>query len=399
MNILIISEQWWPEGTGGNLASHLIARILRGAGFKLTIIHGSKQPECIKGVDYVYTDLLSARNKHRLWLTCSILSKQVWFRKVVRRCDVVYIPRYCYPLIPHVKKLGKKVIVHLHDYQPISYNAVVFNDEERSNFDLSNIIRFEVLEHGSTLRAILGMLTAPVSGLCRLWLSEADAVICVSRRQAKIISNRAHQLAHKIKVVYNPLPETPPVEKKFENTTFTYTGGGSYIKGFHIFIKASLNVLKHGNNVSCMLTGGLRGFRNQHMKLLEKLNDSLTGSFRLLGHLPYEDVLKLYSRSHAVLVPSIWEEPLPYVVMEAMVMGAIPIASRIGGIPEIVKGTYAERMMFTPGNSNEMADRMGEVLSLSKDQLVDIGCKLREVALRRFNNEIIKRQLLKVFGA
>jgi len=80
-------------------------------------------------------------------------------------------------------------------------------------------------------------------------------------------------------------------------------------------------------------------------------------------------------------------------------MGTIPIASRIGGIPEIVKGTYAERMIFTPGNSNEMAKRMGEVLSLPKDQLVDIGYKLREVVLRRFNNEIIKRQLLKVFGA
>ena len=46
-----------------------------------------------------------------------------------------------------------------------------------------------------------------------------------------------------------------------------------------------------------------------------------------------------------------------------------------------------------------MTDRIRKVLSLPKDRLVDIGCELREVVLRRFNNEMIKRQLLKVFGA
>ena len=396
--ILVVSEQWWPEGTGGILASHLIACILRDAGFKLTVVHGTEKPEMVKDVDYVYTKLLRVRNKHRLWINCFVLARQSWFSKVLQNCDVVYIPRYCYPLIPLAKKLGKRVVVHLHDYQPIAYNAVVFNGEERNSFGLNNVVRFEVLEHGSVLRAILGTFAAPVSELCRLWLSEANTVVCVSRRQAEIISNRAPQLADKIRVVYNPLPETPPVEEKLENPTFTYTGGGSYVKGFYIFIRASLNVLKRGNNASFMLTGGLRGLRHKHIKLLEKLSNSLTGSFKLLGHLPYEDVLRLYSRSHTVLVPSIWEEPLPYVVMEATAMGTIPVASRVGGIPEIVEGTYAERMMFTPGNVGELVDRMEEVLSLSRDQLLDIGASLRESVLTRFAREEIKERLVGLFA-
>jgi len=397
MNVLIVSEQWWPEGTGGILASHLIAKILRDARFKLTVVHGMKESVMIEGINYIYTELLSVRNKHSLWLNCFALAKQPWFVEAVRRCDIVYIPRYCYPLIPFAKRLDKRVVVHLHDYQPISYNAVVFNGEERDGFGLSNVVRFEVLEHGSVSRAILGAFTAPVNGLCRMWLSEADAVICVSRRQAEIISNRAPELAHKIRIVYNPLPETPPLEEKLESPTFTYAGGGSYVKGFHIFIQASLDLLKRGNSINFMLTGSLRGFRHQHMRLLEKLNDSLTGSFRLLGHLPYEDVLRLYSRSHAVLVPSVWEEPLPYVVMEAMAMGTIPIASRIGGISEIVKGTYAEKMMFIPGNVDEFIERMKEILSSSREQLLDVGASLREEVLKRFNAGHIKKELLKVF--
>jgi glycosyltransferase involved in cell wall biosynthesis len=84
--------------------------------------------------------------------------------------------------------------------------------------------------------------------------------------------------------------------------------------------------------------------------------------------------------------------------MEAMAMGTIPIASKVGGIPEIVKGTYAERLMFAPGCIEEMIDRMNTVLSLSREQLTEIGSKLREITLKRFNNEVIKKRLFEIFS-
>jgi len=125
--VLIVSERWWPDGTGGILASHLIARLLQDAGFKLAVIHGTREPEKLSGVCYTYTSLLSVRDKHRLWLNCSILARKHWFRKLISSSDVVYIPRYCYPLIPVAKKLDKRVIVHLHDYQPVSHNSIVLS--------------------------------------------------------------------------------------------------------------------------------------------------------------------------------------------------------------------------------------------------------------------------------
>jgi len=51
--VLIVSERWWPEGRGGVLASHLIARLLRDAGFKLTVAHGTREPLRLNGVRYV----------------------------------------------------------------------------------------------------------------------------------------------------------------------------------------------------------------------------------------------------------------------------------------------------------------------------------------------------------
>ncbi|MEM0010812.1 MAG: glycosyltransferase family 4 protein [Candidatus Bathyarchaeia archaeon] len=391
--LFVVSEQWWPNGTGGVLASHLIARLLQNAGFRLIIVHGTREPAKLNGIRYAYTSLLSMRDKHRLWLNCSILARDHWFRKLVSSSDVVYIPRYCYPLIPVAKRLGRRVVVHLHDYQPVSYNSVVFSEHARSGV---NAVSFEVLEHGSVTRALFAGFTSPMNRLCRVWLRDADVIICVSRRQAEIISELAPELTGKLKVIYNPLPNIPLVEKNLGFPTLLYLGGDSYVKGFHLLLRASQRILTKGRKVRFLLAGN---FKERSKSMIKALNKGFRGAYRLLGHLQHEGVLKLHSVSHALLFPSICEEPLPYAVMESMLAGTIPIASRVGGVPEIVENTFAEKMLFRPGDAEELVDRMEMLLSMSREQLADIGAELREKTLKKFDNERVKRQLLEVFAA
>jgi len=396
MKILIITEHFWPEGSGGTLATYLITKLLARSNFRVTVITGTYDPAKINGVNFIYDEAFRIPNKPVRWLYFLNPLVKKRYKSLMKKFNIIYIP-YGYPLIPLAKELDKKVIVHLHDYQPIAYNSTIMHN--RPNGLVCNVkteLAYELLEHDDIKRAIAGSLLAPITTLCRAWVSKADVIICVSRKQAEIISNRAPELVPKIKVVHNPIPETSPVKEKLENPTFTYTGGGSYVKGFHIFIKASLNVLKRRNNISFMLVGD---FRDQYVNLLKKLSKKLNNmqAYIPLGYIPHEEALRLYSKSHAVLIPSICEEPLPYVVMEAMIMGTIPIASRIGGIPEIVKGTYAEKLLFTPGNISELIDKMEHVLSLSKERLIDIGAKLREAVLKKFNEDVIKNQLLEIF--
>jgi glycosyltransferase involved in cell wall biosynthesis len=288
--------------------------------------------------------------------------------------------------------------VHLHDYQPIAYNSTILHAHDYQGnlmHDIKAELIYEALEHGSIKRAIASSLFVPITALCKEWVSKADVVICVSRRQAEIISNRAPELAHKIRVVYNPPPETPPPEGKTQNPTFTYAGGGSYVKGFYVFMQAALNTLKRRNRVSFLLAGR---FKREHEALVRKLNDTFRERLWLLGRLPYEEVLKLYSKSYAVLVPSICEEPSPYVVLETMLTGTLPIASKVGGIPEMVEGTLAEKMLFEAGDVDDFVDKIESVLAMPDKQIVDIGFALREAVLKKFNHEVVKRKLIKVFS-
>ena len=55
-----------------------------------------------------------------------------------------------------------------------------------------------------------------------------------------------------------------------------------------------------------------------------------------------------------VVVPSLWEEPFGRVVIEAMVTGRPVLASRSGGIPEILTGRFAGHL-FEKGDATELA--------------------------------------------
>ena len=80
-----------------------------------------------------------------------------------------------------------------------------------------------------------------------------------------------------------------------------------------------------------------------------------------------------------------------------MLAGTIPIAPRLGGIPEIVLGTVAEKYLFEPNNIEDLTNKIEMVLSLSKDQLVNDGIKLRESILRKISSNIVKQKFADIF--
>jgi glycosyltransferase involved in cell wall biosynthesis len=80
-----------------------------------------------------------------------------------------------------------------------------------------------------------------------------------------------------------------------------------------------------------------------------------------------------------------------------MLLGTIPIASRVGGVPEIIRGSPAEEHLFTPGDINEFIDKIEKLLSQSRNSIIDVGMKLREHILRLLNEERVESKFADLF--
>jgi len=183
------------------------------------------------------------------------------------------------------------------------------------------------------MRALVASPSTPISRLAREWVTRADAVVCVSNRQCEIMREGMPEIRDKSVVIYNPLPNVSPVRKELgEEKVLLYLGGPSFVKGFHLVLKVANELLRKHRDLRILMTR-VEGYR------------SLPSNCVALGELPYWGVIGLHSRAYALLLPSIWEEPLPYVVIESMLMGTIPIAARTGGVPEVVVGSPAENYL------------------------------------------------------
>ena len=397
--ILVVSEIFYPEGGGAEYATYLILKLLAEAGFEITVVTGTKEPARIKGVRYYVTDLLGNWNRVKRFMYIFMLSQQQWFLKLLKDHDILYIPLMAYPLIPISKKYGLKTIVHLHNYAPVRYYGVKYYFE-RDVLDVLEEIKLgvfhELYVHNSVTRSLALPISYAFYMLSREWVKDADELVCVSRRQAQIIAKNLPSITGNIRVIYNPLPEIPNIEKRLdEKPTLLYVGGGSYIKGYHILAK-TLKMLGEKDilKVKFILAGT---YAKQQLEELIKLKKKYGIDVEVLGRISHEELLRVHSRVWALLFPSIHEEPLPYAIIESMLLKTIPIASKAGGIPEVVSGTKAEPFLFEPTNIISLINVLRRVVDSHSSELLKIGEEVRNHIIKKFSN--ISIELLKMFNS
>jgi len=118
---------------------------------------------------------------------------------------------------------------------------------------------------------------------------------------------------------------------------------------------------------------------------------------KLVGRVEYHELLKLHEKAWALVFPSIWEEPLPYAVVEVMALGTIPIASRVGGVTELLNDIIAQQFMVSPSSINDLVKKISTMLSLNTDELKVLGFKLRSEILRKLDLDKIERRIIEVF--
>lgn len=388
MNYLFLSESFYPHYGGAELATYLYAKRLAGKGNKIVVLTNRfpNEPEVSRSKNIVIYRLNLLKNndsKYSVFFRFDTLISS-FLRRLVKWSDIVYIPRLWLNAIPYVKKLGKPVMVHLHDYFPICPLSTIFEFEKKSTCSSpyckpSCVWLTERYQNRTQSNAFLSSVLNPTLGS---WIGGlvnfADSIICVSNAQKEILVRRLPNLQKKIHVIYNPMPDVSDIA--LEGNDFGYFGGNNQFKGISVLCESLKIIKKQGQYNPIIYATKMLTQNYSYNSYLGKLG---VVAYDKLGLTEFE---QMYSSIQTVIVPSIWPEPLPYVVAEALIRGRLLIASKIGGIPELLNGCRGV-IEVEPSNTIQLADAISKIMNIDDEEKMRMGRQNRETFLRRFNDE------------
>lgn len=389
VNVLILSELTYPHGGGAELGTHLLANQLAQSGFSIRVITNRFENEPQKSRQgnleiFRLPILTDWSGKYSLIMRFDILISTC-FRKLFRWADIVYIPGGWYSAIPIAKSYGKVVIAHLHDYRPICSLATMY-DLSRNQICSSRIrcrpscVVSHEMAHGKHPAAVLA------SGLTNSsiwpWLSKiiklCDALICVSHAQKNLIASRMRLSENNCRVIYNLLPNV--ANAPISSGEMAYFGGPSPLKGYDV-LRLALQDVKDPVTVHAT------GFSGKKSQVIGN------STIRFHERLPSWEYERVSNIVQTVIAPSIWPEPLPYVVSEAILRGRLVIASRIGGIPEQLEGCPGG-FLFEPASHDHLRELIEHVQRLEPKVVSELACKDKEVFTQRFDNAKSLREFM-----
>lgn len=129
-----------------------------------------------------------------------------------------------------------------------------------------------------------------------------------------------------------------------EDFVIVYSGRINKDKGIAELVEA-ITLLKSYNNIKLLVIGGSffgdNNNDNPYITSLKKMAQQLGDRIVFTGFVPYSMVPGYLKIADIAVIPSQWEEPFGLTCLEAMAMGLPIIATKRGGIPEILKDHFA----------------------------------------------------------
>ncbi len=115
----------------------------------------------------------------------------------------------------------------------------------------------------------------------------------------------------------------------------------------------------------------------------------------LLGFQEKPALQRIIARARIVIVPSLWYENSPYAVLEAMGAGKVVVASRIGGIPELIADGKTGFLV----NISRTAPWVDTLKKVYYDAplLKRVGQAAREAIRREHDPEMHYRRLMEIY--
>lgn len=251
------------------------------------------------------------------------------------------------------------------------------------------------LVHSNTPRA--AYIGGPAARLCRVphithvrdigmspfasrWKSRligffSAAIVCVSHSARDFVTRRTPALAGRSMVIHNgidlaaldrvgPAPVRRELGIPDAAPLIGACGRIDASKGLDTLVDAAATFAKAFPQARVLIIGEV--FESRHKPFLESLQAKIAARglgerFFITGHRP--DALAAMKGLDVVVHPALCPDSLPRTVLEAAGLRKPVVASRIGGIPEILEDSVSG-VLFTPGDAAALAQA---VIALLRD--------------------------------
>lgn len=288
---------------------------------------------------------------------------------------------------------GAKVVQSLHNYRLLCPNAQFLRDGRPCETCLGRRVAWRAVQHACyrndrrSTAVVAAMLTFHRS--LGTWHRAVDLYLALTEfGRRKFIEGGLP--AEKIVVKPNFIRVNPDA------------GDGS--GGYAVFVGR----LSHEKGVETILEAWSRLHVDLPLKIVgdgplaERVREAAQRDPRIswLGHRSSDQVMEIVGRGSFVLLPSLWYEGLPKIIVEAFSKGTPVIASNLGAMTELIEHGR-NGMLFTPGDSAALAEAVSKA-----DQDAQALARMRRAARVEFeqkfaaeaNYKLLMAAYLRVLG-
>ena len=161
--------------------------------------------------------------------------------------------------------------------------------------------------------------------------------------------------AEKIDVIRNGFPRLPSAPNNREPVPclrLGFLGSVMVSKGLHVLLEA-YRALPAGT-ATVDVFGPIVPYHGDDSYKTTLAPLLAQPGVRQHGAVPHDQIGGVFAAIDVLVVPSIWPDNAPLVVQEAFLAGLPVVASRIGGLPEMVTDGV-NGLLFEPGNASDLA--------------------------------------------
>ncbi len=270
------------------------------------------------------------------------------------RPDVVHAHNWLlHSYLPLAARGQVPFVVTLHDYSlACAKKRLIYRDAPCSGPGPAKCLACTA-DHYGPLKGAVTLLGSTAAGLVERRV--VDLFLAVSQATAAgnglVGSNVPYRVVHNFipdDIAQRADPADPRLRNLPQGDFLLFVGDLSRDKGVHVLLEAYRGL----TDAPPLVLIGRRSADTPR---------GLTGNIRVYEKWPHTAVMAAWRRCLFGLVPSTWAEPCGTVVLEAMATGRAVIASRIGGLVDLVADEESG-LLVPPGDSAALRQAMQRLL-------------------------------------